>query len=77
LWYLCLYAKNGSDLRAPLRSGASRDVLRDIILRGWQARSERGAEERKALEQVGGRERLIAIDKLREDPHLEMHARGG
>ena len=33
---------------------------------------------RKALEQVGLRNgKLIGIDQLRGDPHLEMHARGG
>jgi len=77
LWYLCLYAKEGQDLRAPLRAGASREELLTLITSGWQGRKDRGAEERKALERTGARERLIGIDKLREDPHLEMHARGG
>jgi len=78
LWYLCLYAKDGQDLRAPLRTGAARDELKALIRSGWAARKNRGAEERKELEQVGLREaRLIEIQKLREDPHLEMHARGG
>jgi cyclic pyranopterin phosphate synthase len=78
LWYLCLYAKAGLDLRQPLRAGASRDEIKAMILSGWQGRRDRGAEERKALERLGLREdRLIDIDKLREDPHLEMHARGG
>jgi cyclic pyranopterin phosphate synthase len=78
LWYLCLYAKEGLDLREPLRSGASREELAALIRSGWQARKDRGAEERKELEQSGLREaRLIEIRKLREDPHLEMHARGG
>ena len=37
-----------------------------------------GAEERKALERDGLRTGgLIGIEKLRENPHLEMHARGG
>lgn len=78
LWYLCLYAKDGIDLRDPLRAGASREDLKAVILNGWRARRDRGAEERKALEPLGIREaRLIEIQKLREDPHLEMHARGG
>ena len=78
LWYLCLYAKDGIDLRRPLRAGASREEIKTIIRSGWQGRRDRGAEERKALERLGLREeRLIDIDKLREDPHLEMHARGG
>lgn len=78
LWYLCLYAKDGFDLRAPLRAGLSREDLKSLIRIRWQTRLDRGAEERKALEQVGLREqRLIDIERLREDPHLEMHARGG
>jgi len=78
MWYLCLYAKDGTDLRQPLRSGASPDSIRELIRSVWQGRKDRGAEERKALGQAGVREaRLIEVKKLREDPHLEMHARGG
>ncbi len=78
MWYRCLYATTGTDLRKPLRDGISADDMRAYIRAGWEARRDRGAEERKALERVGLREGgLIGIDKLREDPHLEMHARGG
>jgi cyclic pyranopterin phosphate synthase len=78
MWYRCLYATSGTDLRKSLRAGASADEMRALIRTGWEGRRDRGAEERKALERdglrVGG---LIGIEKLREDPHLEMHARGG
>lgn len=78
MWYRCLYATAGTDLRKPLRAGASDDEMRAVIRAGWEGRRDRGAEDRKALERdglrVGG---LIGIEKLREDPHLEMHARGG
>ncbi len=78
LWFRCLYAREGTDLRKPLRLHQSPEILRDMIRSGWAARRDRGAEERKALEDVGLRDRgLIEIDRLREDPHLEMHARGG
>jgi cyclic pyranopterin phosphate synthase len=78
MWYLCLYATSGTDLRKPLRMGASPEEMRNMIRSGWGARRDRGAEERKALERVGLRNGgLIGIDRLREDPHLEMHARGG
>jgi cyclic pyranopterin phosphate synthase len=78
LWYLCLYAMSGVDLRQPLRRGVSAEDMREIIRTGWEARRDRGAEDRKGLEQVGLRNGgLIGIDRLREDPHLEMHARGG
>jgi cyclic pyranopterin phosphate synthase len=74
IWYLCLYAAQGTDLRGPLRSGASRDELRDLIASGWRERSDRGAEERLQLRH---RSPLVQIARLREDPHLEMHTRGG
>jgi cyclic pyranopterin phosphate synthase len=73
-----LYAGSGVDLRKPLRMNEHPEHMRDIIRSGWAARRDRGAEERKALERVGLRDGgLIEIDRLREDPHLEMHARGG
>ena len=77
LWYLCLYARQGIDLRQPLRAGASREALATIIASGWQTRQDRGAEDRKALETQGRRSTLIPLERLRKDPHLEMHTRGG
>ncbi len=78
MWYLCLYARDGTDLRGPMRAGASPDSIRELIRSVWQGRKDRGAEERKALELDGIREQqLIEIQKLKDDPHLEMHARGG
>jgi cyclic pyranopterin phosphate synthase len=78
MWYLCLYAVEGIDLRGPLRRGAGPDHIRELIRAGWRSRRDRGAEMRKELERTGMREReLIGIERLREDPHLEMHARGG
>ena len=77
MWYLCLYARQGIDLRQPLRAGASREELASIIIPGWQTRRDRGAEERKALETHDRRSTLIPLDRLRKDPHLEMHTRGG
>jgi cyclic pyranopterin phosphate synthase len=77
MWYLCLYATHGTDLRQPLRQGASPQELAAIITSGWQARRDRGAEDRKALEDIGPRESLVQLESLRQDPHLEMHTRGG
>jgi cyclic pyranopterin phosphate synthase len=74
MWYLCLYASAGTDLRGPLRGGGTPDDLRALIERTWSRRTDRGAEDR-----LGGMDRmpLIPLDTLRRDPHLEMHTRGG
>ena len=48
LWYLCLYATHGTDLRRPLRAGASAEQLAQLIRATWEVRSDRGAEERLA-----------------------------
>ncbi|MEK9172060.1 MAG: GTP 3',8-cyclase MoaA [Nitrospirota bacterium] len=77
MWFLCLYATQGVDLRQVLRAGASRDEIKARILAGWQGRADRGAERRKELERSGIRARLVEIERLREDPRLEMHTRGG
>jgi cyclic pyranopterin phosphate synthase len=77
MWFLCLYATVGVDLRQPLRAGASREDIKTLIRSGWQGRKDRGAEQRKELERLGIRARLVEIERLREDPRLEMHTRGG
>jgi cyclic pyranopterin phosphate synthase len=74
LWYLCLYAARGIDLRGPLRGGASNAQIKALITGGWGARTDRGAEDRLAL---GQRTPLVQIGGLKRDPHLEMHTRGG
>ena len=50
----CLFADGGVDLRAPLRSGADDDTLRDLIASTWKARTDRYSEERAGLLQVEG-----------------------
>ena len=74
LWYLCLYARTGTDLRKALRGGASTDELRDLVRSVWTARGDRGAELRLTAED---RQSLIPIETLQKEPHLEMHTRGG
>ncbi len=74
LWYRCLYATHGTDLRARLREGATDEQLRHLIVDSWTARSDRGAEDRLALTD---RHAFVTVTSLRRDPHLEMHTRGG
>jgi cyclic pyranopterin phosphate synthase len=74
LWYLCLYATAGIDLRGAVRGGAGTDAIAALIRSAWEARRDRGAEERLATRD---RSPLVPLDSLRRDPHLEMHTRGG
>jgi cyclic pyranopterin phosphate synthase len=74
MWYLCLYATRGIDLRHPLRHGASAADIETLVRSAWKQRRDRGAEQRLAARD---RAPLIPVDTLRRDPHLEMHTRGG
>jgi cyclic pyranopterin phosphate synthase len=71
---LCLYAQHGTDLRRPLRAGASRETLGRLIQAVWESRADRGAQERRAVRERGA---FIPVSVLKKDAHLEMHTRGG
>lgn len=73
-WFTCLYAPTGTDLRGPLRQGASDPELEQRILGIWREREDRGAERRLEERSRGA---LLGTDALRADPRLEMHTRGG
>jgi cyclic pyranopterin phosphate synthase len=74
VWLMCLYARAGTDLRRPLRAGATAEELQRLIAAVWTSRADRGAEERLWFDR---REPLIPLSALKKDAHLEMHTRGG
>ena len=74
MWYLCLYAHDGVDFKEILRNGGGREELLAAIRRAWLGREDRGAEERLASPQRGV---LYGVEELKQDPHREMHTRGG
>jgi GTP 3',8-cyclase len=74
VWLLCLYAATGTDLRRPLRAGATPEELQRLVTAMWSVRADRGAEERLAMDRETT---LIPIRHLKRDAHLEMHTRGG
>lgn len=74
MWYLCLYAHAGLDLRAALRGGLSDDEIAAILTESWRGRDDRGAEQRLAVTQRGP---LVPLQVLRTNVHAEMHTRGG
>jgi len=74
MWFTCLYATRGVDLRKALRSGTSQDTIASLISTAWAGRSDRGAEDRLAQRRRGP---FVPLEILRRDAHLEMHTRGG
>ncbi|HQW67627.1 MAG TPA: GTP 3',8-cyclase MoaA [Gemmatimonadales bacterium] len=74
VFYRCLYAQDGIDLRTPLRAGASDDDLDALLRSAWEERADRGAELRAAMPARGV---LVPLEGLRADPRKEMHTRGG
>jgi GTP 3',8-cyclase len=72
--FLCLYARDGVDLKEMLRSNADPAQIASRISDSWQTRTDRGAEQRLHVTQ---RSLLFQIQELRSDPHREMHTRGG
>jgi cyclic pyranopterin phosphate synthase len=74
MWYLCLYAVQGTDLRGPMRRGAEDEELMALIASVWRGRLDRGAELRLSSDRSLP---FIPIKALRIDSHLEMHTRGG
>jgi cyclic pyranopterin phosphate synthase len=64
--YTCLFGTEGTDLREPLRAGASDDDLTQIIRGTWSARTDRYSEDRAAL-----------TDDMRAKRKVEMYHIGG
>jgi len=74
VFYRCLYAQDGIDLRTPLRAGASDADLDALVRSAWAERADRGAELRALMPARGV---LVPLEGLRADPRKEMHTRGG
>jgi GTP 3',8-cyclase len=62
--FTCLFATQGTDLRGPMRAGASDAELFELVARTWRRRADRYSEQRP---------QLIAIPKRK----LEMSYIGG
>ena len=65
----CLFAADGTDLRTPLRSGASDAELRDLIDTVWSRRTDRYSEERAEITASG--------DPSTRKAKIEMYQIGG
>lgn len=47
--YTCLFATTGTDLRGPLRAGASDEELAELVRKLWENRADRYSEQRQQL----------------------------
>jgi cyclic pyranopterin phosphate synthase len=73
--YTCLFAAQGTELRGPLRAGASDADLVGLLQNVWRNRSDRYSELRgKLLEQRPGRDRGTDGDA---PARVEMYRMGG
>jgi cyclic pyranopterin phosphate synthase len=57
-----------------VRDGTSDEEIARVLAAAWSAREDRGAERRLEATARGA---LIPLSSLKENPHLEMHTRGG
>lgn len=73
-FYTCLYGEHGVDLAKAIRGDLPKEHLTRLLQTTWGARSDRGAAMRLGLSNRGT---WVTTTRLQEDPHLEMHTRGG
>ncbi len=66
MFYTCLFATGGHDLRALMRGGSSDEEIATVIANIWRARGDRYSELRSVL-----------TDELRADKKIEMSYIGG
>jgi cyclic pyranopterin phosphate synthase len=66
LFYTCLFATSGTDLRGPLRAGATDPELTERLRAAWGGRDDRYSDQRESLR---GREQPLN--------KIEMHYIGG
>ena len=66
VFYTCLFAQHGTDLRGPLRAGADDDELQRILRGTWTQREDRYSEQR-----------MIMRARSHTDPKVEMNYIGG
>ena len=59
--YTCLFATVGTDLRGPLRAGASDGELAELLTGIWQRRTDRYSEQRTRLPAAGKKVEMFHI----------------
>ena len=72
--YTCLYGEDGVDLRTILRGPTGIRGIERELKSVWSNRRDQGAVDRT---QIHDRSAWVSVDRLRQEPRLEMHTRGG
>jgi cyclic pyranopterin phosphate synthase len=62
--FTCLFGTKGTDLKGPLREGATDDDLREIIAGVWRRRTDRYSEERAALSEFERRGHKVEMYQI-------------
>jgi GTP 3',8-cyclase len=75
--YTCLFATRSADLRALLRTGASREEVRERLAEVWSARDDRYSELRAADGPEGVARRNADADRAERARRVEMSHIGG
>ena len=70
-FYTCLFAAEGTDLRAPLRGGATDEELLALMRAVWERRADRYSELRENLR---AKRRAACRNELRRGLRLQCHA---
>jgi cyclic pyranopterin phosphate synthase len=61
VFYTCLFAQSGTDLRALLRGGASDEQLAELVNNVWRGREDRYSERRVQLRAHAGEQRKVEM----------------
>ena len=62
--YTCLFANHGTDLRGPLRSGASDDELKELLTRVWSRREDRYSELRTSFTSLENQPKKVEMYQI-------------
>jgi cyclic pyranopterin phosphate synthase len=64
VFYTCLFAQTGTDLRGPLRAGADDEELGRIIRGTWTAREDRYSEQRMVMRARAGQGHKVEMNYI-------------
>ena len=64
VFYTCLFAESGLDLRGPLRGGATDRELVSLVRAAWIRRSDRYSEQRQEIVSLGEERQSVEMSRI-------------